>query len=373
MEKINNFQGLLVYTTSNTDYDDTIITNITNKSPYILDYVILDIKSDKPKASEVLRVAKSIYAHRANARFWIGTCRYDSIHTSNKYNEMVTSLNEIKTAFINDATGKRIWDNCVKGIYLNMESIYHPINYNVGPDQNNGESFVIAKNLSNYVHNSMGLNFLWIPYYGYGPNAAEVIKKIAYVVARTNIFDIVILQPHYYFDASVSANLKGVKYCIDKNNIFYRDGVEVFKRTCNSATVGYEMEVEDLAYADSDRRKRYDKYVETFKGCTNVPICYYAGGLQNLRYNYPLMGLFFGIIYGDADGNGILTANDSSVVSQYTLVGPVPDGILMVGDVDGNGFLSSNDSALILQKTLQSSFEFPIIKKIYNASARNEN
>lgn len=299
MENNNDFKGLLVYVTSNTDYDDVTITSITNKSPHILDYVILDIKSDKPEASEVLRVAKSIYAHRSNARFWIGTRKCDMYTNWNTLDSstIINELNVIKNTFLSDAVGKTIWNNCVKGIYLNMESIYHTINYDVGPDQNNGKSFAIAKNLSNYVHNSMGLKFLWIPYYGYGSNAAEVIKKIAYVVARTNMFDIVILQPHYYFDASVSANLKGVKYSIDKNNIYYRDNVEVFNRTCHSATVGFEMEVGDLAYAEQGSRERYESYVETFKGCTNVPMCYYAGNMEEAGRNYPLIGLFFGVIY----------------------------------------------------------------------------
>lgn len=373
--KNNDFKGVLVYITSpNTTYDELTITNITNKSPYILDYVILDITADEPDASEVLRVAKDIYAHRPNARFWIGTRKCDS-HTdwdSLSSSTIISELNNIKNTFLNDNTGQAIWYNCVKGIYLNMESIYHTINYNVGPSQNNGKSFTLAKELSDYVHNSMDLKFLWIPYYGYNTDAAKIIKNIAYVVACTDIFDIVILQPHYYFDESVQSNLGGVKYSINSNNICYRDGVEVFERTCNNANVGFEMEVGNLASATSDYRERYENYVKTFKGCTNVPMCYYAGNLNEVKYNYPLIGLFFGVIYGDADGDGVLTANDASITHSYALQITVPDDILSICDVDGDGYITANDAACILQKTLTPSFEFPVIEKIYNKGRRDK-
>lgn len=43
---------------------------------------------------------------------------------------------------------------------------------------------------------------LWIPYYGYGSNDNATINSIGYVANKTNIFDYVLLQSHYYFQES---------------------------------------------------------------------------------------------------------------------------------------------------------------------------
>ena len=98
----------------------------------------------------------------------------------------------------------------------------------------------------------------------------------------------------------------------------------------------------------------------------DYPMCYYASGLDTLKYNYPLIGLFFDTVYGDADGNGILTANDAAIIQQYTLTGAPSAHIVSICDVDGNGYLSANDAAHVLQKSMDSSYIFPLINKIYN-------
>lgn len=64
--------------------------------------------------------------------------------------------------------------------------------------------------------------------------------------------------------------------------------------------------------------------------------------------------------WGDADGNGILTAGDAAAVLQRVLdkafVLPVSE---TVADVNLDSRLTSDDSALILQKVLDSSFTMP--------------
>lgn len=372
METINNFKGLLVYTTSDTKYNDITIRNISAGLPDILDYVILDRESNKPYASQVLEIAKKIYAYRPDARFWIGTPRYDQFeHPS--FDFIKGSIEEIKNTFMNDSVGQAIWNNRVKGIYLNMEALYNTIDYNLSSNQNDNGCLSVTRNLSNYVHNTLDLNLLWIPYYGFKGDTGidltmKTIKDLAYMVARTDFFDIVIIQPHNYPKSGVVENLDAVKYSINCNNICYRDGVEVFTRTHHRAKIGFEMEVENLS-SDGDGKKRncYERYVQTFKNF-NAPMCYYAGGLTLLQYNYPLIGLFFDTVYGDADQNGILSANDAAIIHQYTSFGAPTPQIISICDVDGSGYLTALDASYVLQKTLDDSFVFPIIERIYNHS-----
>jgi hypothetical protein len=72
-------------------------------------------------------------------------------------------------------------------------------------------------------------------------------------------------------------------------------------------------------------------------------------------------------LYGDADNNGILTANDAAVVLQKSLDGSyipdlenVCDDYMKYLDVDCDGILTANDASVILQKTLDGSYIMPI-------------
>ncbi len=381
METINNFKGLLVYTTSSTNFEDTTIRNISAGLPDISDYVILDRVSNKPYPSEVLTIAKKIYAYRPDARFWIGTPKYDQ-YTHPSFDFIKGSIEEIKSTFINDSTGQSIWNSNVKGIYLNMESIYGEIDYSLNINQNTDTCISVVKNVSSYVHNTLDLNLLWIPYYGFKGHkdydlTTKTVKDLAYMVARTDFFDIVIIQPHYYFgseytdDSVLIKNLDAIKYSMNCSNICYRDGVQVFTRTHNRAKIGFEMEMDDFAYTSDghktdEKRIRYEKYVNAFNSYKDYPMCYYAGGLDTLKYNYPLIGLFFDTVYGDADGSGTLTANDAAMIQQYTLTGAPSDYIVSICDVDGSGYLTAADSAHVLQKSMDNSYTFPLINKIYN-------
>ncbi len=65
-------------------------------------------------------------------------------------------------------------------------------------------------------------------------------------------------------------------------------------------------------------------------------------------------------IYGDADNNGTLTANDSAMVLQKVID---PEFQLSIddeyADVDGDGSLTANDAAMILMKVLNIAYVFP--------------
>ncbi|MGE6260127.1 hypothetical protein ACQKCU_19980 [Heyndrickxia sporothermodurans] len=183
------------------------------------------------------------------------------------------------------------WSN-VRGIYMNSESIYTSVDYT---NLMANTEIKLMNDLSYRVHSNLTKQFLWIPYYGYGSNAATTIKNLGYVINTTNIYDIAILQPHYYFDSSVQANLEGVYYSIkNKNNpskqgVSYRDGVIVTPKTSNTI-IGAEMESDwHIASSNPDPTyfQRYNEYKAKFselKG--SYPLAFYWDGDVRNALNY---------------------------------------------------------------------------------------
>lgn len=165
---------------------------------------------------------------------------------------------------------------------MNEESVYGTVDYN---NINANPCIKLMNDLSTRAHNNLNTKFLWIPYYGYGSDPAEIVKRIAYVTNKSTIFDYVVIQPHYYFDGSVASNLTGVKYCISKQSISYRDGLVVTPKV-SKTVIGPEMELDWHVVPPnnySDYLDRLDKYAAAFaefKGTYPI-IFYWDGSLQN--------------------------------------------------------------------------------------------
>ncbi|MBE7057273.1 MAG: hypothetical protein E7388_07545 [Ruminococcaceae bacterium] len=67
------------------------------------------------------------------------------------------------------------------------------------------------------------------------------------------------------------------------------------------------------------------------------------------------------VLYGDADGNGVVNSIDAMVVLQYDVELIGEDEIdLIAGDVDGDGVVNSIDAMLILQYDVELITEFPV-------------
>src|SRR5690606_15797959 len=129
--------------------------------------------------------------------------------------------------------------NNIAGVYMNMESIYGTVNYS----SLLGNSCIkLMNDLSFRVKNNLAKKFLWIPYYGYGVNATTIIKNIGYVANQSTIFDYVLIQPHYYFDDTIAANIDGLQSSVSNQGVRYRDGVLVTPMLSTNV-IGAEMEM----------------------------------------------------------------------------------------------------------------------------------
>ena len=207
---------------------------------------------------------------------WIGTPSVNSISVYTKYSA------ENLTQFIQNVYNQLEESdrNKIVGVYMNQESIYGDMDYNniLGGTKPANNQIRIMKQVRDYVKagHVHGTQFMWCPYYGYGDNAATIIKKIGHVADKVQIFDYVIIQPHTIFDpATTNGNLNGVKYSVDRNKVCYRNNVNVIASKVSTTKIGYEMEYvpgKDSLFAD---------YTTTFASYKQKPWMFYWQGDLN--------------------------------------------------------------------------------------------
>ncbi|MBN2853226.1 MAG: DUF4855 domain-containing protein [Clostridia bacterium] len=178
-----------------------------------------------------------------------------------------------------------IFDANVTGFYMNTEAIIGEVDYH---DLTSNFTVSIMNDLSYRIHEYLHKKFLWIPYYGYGDNAAEIIKRVGYIANTTPFFDYILIQPHYYFDGDSRKNLDAVFYSVINQKICYRDMVPVIEKTSNaSAEIGFLNELNSMIRWDSSKtfEKRFGLYTYNFKGLRNsFPSGFYTGGVNDVDY-----------------------------------------------------------------------------------------
>ncbi len=224
-----------------------------------------------------------------SVKVWVGTPGITSLNfeiSKTSLDPIYNYLNSIRTQI-----GSSVWERNI-GVYMNMEAIYGTMN-----DNNIYENpcIKLVNDLSYRIHNYLKTDFLWIPYYGYGNNATDLIKKIGYVANTTNIFNYIIIQPHYYFDETVPDNLTGVYHSVKNQEICYRNGVTVLEKTSNTI-IGAEMEFSWKVVPPNDYTdcvNRYNEYVDTFSEFKNVkPIIFYWDGTMQNALNSRIVPFF---------------------------------------------------------------------------------
>ncbi|MDP4205290.1 MAG: DUF4855 domain-containing protein [Bacteroidota bacterium] len=228
-------------------------------------------------APVVIDAINQLAMRRSTAKIWIGTPgSIQSIATTS----LTPISNYIK--YIKGQIGDSKWKNNIRGIYMNQEAIMGTVDYN---NIMTNSQIALFNDLSTFVHSILGKEFLWIPYYGYGSDPTSIIKNIAYIADQTNIFDYVVIQPHYYFDGTVQTNLDGVYNCVKKQNVCFSDGQPVITKKSKTA-IGPEMELDwhivpPSAY--SAQLSRYLEYVAKYKEfkTTEPVVFYWDGNVQN--------------------------------------------------------------------------------------------
>ena len=259
-------------------------------SSLLTDFIIIPKESSNYDSGEegyksqlapfMVKIINRIIAAKSTAKIWIGTPGITSKNTA----MAGTSLDPIYNYLdhIRNQLGLAVWNSNIAGIYMNMEAVYGSVDFG---NIISNPCIKLMSELSAKVHNNLNTKFLWIPYYGYGSNPDEIIKRIGYVANKSTIFDYIIIQPHNYFDGSVGKNVTGVKYCVSKQVVSYRDGTEVTAKA-SKTVIGPEMELDWHVVPPNsytDFVGRYNAYVKAFaefKGICPI-VFYWDGNLQN--------------------------------------------------------------------------------------------
>ena len=190
---------------------------------------------------------------------WIGTPGIDSKNFSIGYtsSDLTNFLGDVYDKLSNSAKRK------VAGGYMNQESFYGDMNYNnlLNGTLPANKQLKIMSQVRSFIKNGNigGTGFLWIPYYGFGADAAKIIKDIGHAADKVQIFDYCIMQPAVLTHPSESkGNFEGICFSMQKGKVCYRDGVPVIASKVSNTKIGFEME-----YAAGDTSS-YQSYVNAF-------------------------------------------------------------------------------------------------------------
>lgn len=208
---------------------------------------------------ELINLAKRVQS-LTGKKVWFGTPRQSDPTSSGTLvsasdaaaTNVNTFIDTLKTNVITQL-GSAFWNNYVVGFYVNHEHIRHSGDlYGQDVSVNSPSSHPqirMFQTISNKIH-SLNKKILWVPYFGYGPTYQKTIESIGIVANRTNIFDYVLLQPHYYFqpNTDIRENLLAIRESIRLNKVVGRKlggSYPVIGGSKTSGTkIGCQMEVD---------------------------------------------------------------------------------------------------------------------------------
>ena len=233
-----------------------------------------------------LKCARTVWQVNPDAKVWF---TFPGIELYGLANKFITPFKEELVDKFKAELSEEEWAK-VAGFYFSTEAVvndftdfdYEDLEYN---STFKNPIVKAMKACSDYVR-SFGKKMLWIPYYRHG-DWAQAAKRLGYIANRTDFFDYIVVQPTYYFNKILHANIEAVRKCVEQQAIcdFYGQifGGEKISKTI----IGPEMELEgDKTWKNIHvpaNEARYLAYVEAYRGFVNkVPMVYYAGGRDHI-------------------------------------------------------------------------------------------
>ncbi|WP_017154498.1 hypothetical protein [Bacillus bingmayongensis] len=301
-------------TTYNT-YKDTELTNLMKGANQ---FIVLSPKisvHDDTDYKLKLDLIKKIIAKDSSAKIWLGTLHRGSNSTDFKSDPLTAELEKFKTEL-----GSVIWTNNIVGIYVNVEHVYKDT-----ADPNGTKATVYTGDYWSKLNNSMNSNvtvqlfkaldtwassstngykkLAWAPYVD---TDTDILRRVAWVTNQTNLFDVVLLQPNWYFHGDTQQNgtvlnkpdylLKVVKKSMINGTLSYTDGSYILPQAYVNkriGTIGVDMEYDEkIAGTTTTNITKYNRLIDyetTFKeelASKSYPFTYYMGspGANGIRY-----------------------------------------------------------------------------------------
>lgn len=254
-----------------------------------------------------IKLAKMVLAASSTAKIWFGLPRMVTAAAASLY---VDPYQDNVIAPVKRGLTTAEW-NRLEGFYFcqeDMSASLTKFNRNSPSTCFDNVAAKTFKTVADTIHNTYGKKTLWIPYYK-DTTGDQTATRVGCMVnlkcGGSNVIDIAMLQPMFYFHGSDctdsgdgSSNLTLVKNCVAANACKYFSGKVVPSTTSTSpsavktsnTTVGFEMEI-DSDVSKPDYASRYAKYASTFSSYYNgsAPYAFYVGSrasfLQSIVYN----------------------------------------------------------------------------------------
>ena len=252
----------------------------------VTDFVIIPKTAEEYNASSegyqslltpfMVETIQNLVRSNPKVKCWIGTPGITSLNFEIADENIDPFYEYIQS--VKKALSHQLWDRNIAGVYMNQEALYGPIDI---PNITENQCYKLISNLSDKIHFQLKKQFLWIPYYGFGPYADLVNTGLAYVSNQTDIFDYVVIQPHHYFEGNAPHNITAVKHSVARQSVSTPDGKSIFPKESKTA-IGAEMEmswriVPPNNYAEF--KERFQQYLDAFSEYEGqYPIIFYWDG-----------------------------------------------------------------------------------------------
>lgn len=189
-------------------------------------------------------------------KVWIGTPYFEdhnapiwkNVSLSSAMNNIkdatIYYINKVKTEInnISPANSKR-FDEIVAGFYMTAEDVGEGL---FDTNLNSHPVFNMFKSVGEHVRSSgispsgYSKRFMWSPIY----SIDKMVNSIAIIVHKSSVFDVVLIQPRVYFDASYSTGRERIYNSVAKQRIYNNNDKIPYNTAPPRATVGVQMEID---------------------------------------------------------------------------------------------------------------------------------
>ena len=220
-------------------------------------------------AEQVATLAKLI-CNNTSTNFYIGTPlitdKVNNNHTSSEssYRSAYSNLQSSHKTFIDKVKSKigaSLFNSRCEGVYMNAEDMG---NFYLNPsNMSNHPHYALFKYVSDYVHNTLGKELIWSPFYTID-TAVENIAKMS----TTTVFDYIFIQPAWYFqdgdaNGSYGNNCKRVFESVRDQKVYHKNGSLIVSGATRTI-LGVQMEVDTMYYKDTKYKNKYQDYYNQF-------------------------------------------------------------------------------------------------------------
>lgn len=155
----------------------------------------------------IVRCANTLLGYGKN--YYITLPLIESKGDAGNYSAQYTNLKDY-IGRVKNALSSAAWSNC-KGFYFPNEIVPGTV---PGTSPTSNTFVKLMNDIAYVIRHDHQKEFIWAPYFGYNQNFYRINQNNGLIGNRTNIFDMILFQSHYYFDQNEDTTPKeNVELC----------------------------------------------------------------------------------------------------------------------------------------------------------------